>query len=182
MDKTKSLFELIDEYEARRQLDKELDELERELDEREADEREGVNNKRQRSLFDDNPPRAAHVLRKTYKLKRWSQWDDEIHQAVQDFHGRFDLYPNILLANQVTLQRIDMASKNEHKRDNTGNAPEEDAHASITSFTGAGYEFFFALEEKLADKAFVLIYDSEPDGDGEPLPEDNEDKISHIAI
>ena len=63
------------------------------------------------------------ILRRTYEIKGWRNWDDDIHAAAEDFHGRFSVWPNILLASEVTQARLDMAVMKDKLREPI---PEED--------------------------------------------------------
>jgi hypothetical protein len=51
----------------------------------------------------------------------------------------------------------------------TGERPAEGEYAGIGLFTGAGYQLEFCVHERVPSKAVLLVFDTDPDGDGEPL-------------
>jgi hypothetical protein len=113
------------------------------------------------------------IHRKTYALESWKTWDHELFAHVQDFRDRFRLVPNILLASQVTHARIDMAARKDHVRGDEGEIPGEAEHTQLHSFVGPDFELVFCIDDKLPDRHVSLLYDSDPDGGGEPVPEED---------
>ena len=59
--------------------------------------------------------------------------------------------------------------------------PKKYEYAKLASFGGEEYSLDFCLDDKLPDKYFVLIFDSDPD-DGEPIPEADTDTTSELRI
>lgn len=125
------------------------------------------------------------ILRRTYTITRWADWDDEIHAAAEDFHTRFSVWPNILLASEVTQNRIDMAGKKDKLRGPNGETAPEHEYTPIGGFIGPEYELDFFIDDKLAAGSYSLLYDSDPGDDGEPVPEEDtsleDEEIAHTA-
>lgn len=115
------------------------------------------------------------IQKKTFYIKTWKNWDDEIDEAVQKFRSSFLLYPNILVANPTTLRRIDIIADKRKLTNSTGSHAEDGQYCSIGQFDAIDYELNFCINDKLPDKCFALVYDSDPDGDGEPVPEEDTD-------
>lgn len=116
----------------------------------------------------------SDILRRSYDIRRWARWDDEIDRAVEEFRVRFTLTPNILLASEATHARIDMAAKKERIVSPAGEPAPEDEHTPISSFRADTYELTFCIDERLPTGRFSLIHDADPDGDGgEPVPDDD---------
>jgi hypothetical protein len=113
---------------------------------------------------------APPILRRTYRLRSWARWDDQVHGFVDDFHAAFRLYPNLLQASPVTLARMDMAADPAHVRDDDGHAP--NGYAPLTEFVGPGYTLELVVGEHLDDLVIVLFWDADPDGGGVPPEED----------
>lgn len=114
---------------------------------------------------------AEPIIRRTYRLLRWAGWDHQLHSFVEEFSARYAVAPNVLLANETTFARIDMAAQREHLVNDEGRQPDPGETATLTGFTGPDYHLMFALDEALTDLAISLIYDSDPDGGGESIPE-----------
>ncbi len=108
------------------------------------------------------------IYRKTFCINSWPHWDDEIHAAVDVFRDIFLYNPNIFLSNRVTQSRIDMAADKENIVNYIAGR-----YCPIGTFSGPDYELDFCICEKLNDRRFALIFDSDPGDDGEPVP--NED-------
>lgn len=118
---------------------------------------------------------ATSIIRRTYVIQTWRNWDHEVNGFAVDFRNRFGMFPNVLLANEVTFNRVDMAAAKENIVGDEGQHPGEAEYVSLEGFNGQGYSLTFALDEKLPDLHVSLIYDADPDGDGEPVPEDDTD-------
>ena len=115
------------------------------------------------------------MLRRTYPITSWRRWDDEVDSFAREFNRAFGLFPNLLLGSSSTLARFDMAAKRDKLTDPDGQRPEDGEHAAIGLFTGAGYSLDFCIDERVPSKAVSLIFDSDPDGDGEPVPDEDTD-------
>lgn len=122
------------------------------------------------------------IPRKTYQIGTWRTWDKAIDRCVRDFEARFGVVPNVLLANNVTFQRINMAADKSHVGNAAGDDAPEHEYVDITGFAGPDYVVAFAVNERLADRKFALLYDEDPDG-GEPWPdEDTDDTLVRAAL
>lgn len=115
------------------------------------------------------------IQKKTFCINSWKRWDDEINSAVYEFHNAFSIYPNILQANLTTLKRIDIAANKKKIKSLDGSPVPEVSCCGISGFVSDDYELDFCRDDKLPDKHFSLIYDSDPDDDGEPVPEEDTD-------
>lgn len=109
-------------------------------------------------------------MRHTLHITHWRQWDREINRASLAFHHTFGCAPNILLANQITFQRIDMIANKQRLTNHDGALASPSQYCSVGGFNGDGYALDFCLDDTLADRCCVLLYDANPDGDGEPIP------------
>jgi len=111
-------------------------------------------------------------------------WDDTINEYVGKFHKKYNVYPNILEANEFTLNRIDLAAqKHPDKIVNsddggtieTSNVPYE----GLSTFIAEEYSLEICLDYDLTDGSFTLIFDEDPDFSGEEIPdfEENKEKV-----
>ena len=122
---------------------------------------------------------------KTFIIKNWNDWDDIINDSIRVFFETYSVHPNILLANTHTFSQFDFITTISPKRDNAkndlGKSPENNEEITLISFENAMCDIDFSVDEKIEDKRFVLIYDTEPDwGDNTitiSTPEKEFDKI-----
>jgi len=114
-------------------------------------------------------------LKMTGIITDFAVWDDTINLYVAKFHEKYNVFPNILLANEYTYKKIDLYAQKHPERiiDPTG---EDDIETSsmpyqgLNTFTAEEYELDFCLSYEAADGSFILIFDEAPDFDGEPEP------------
>lgn len=119
------------------------------------------------------------ILRKTYNMTDWKNWDHQLDSSAKDFFAITGQWPNILLANDPTLGRIDFLA-NQARENIVCTQPSEkeigdeetNEWRKLYGFQGKSYSIEFCIDSSLANEAFSLIFDSDPDGDGgEPVPE-----------
>ena len=122
-------------------------------------------------------------LKMTGIITDFAVWDDTINLHVIKFHDKFNVFPNILLANEYTYKKIDLYAQKHPERiiDPTGENDIETSSISyqgLSTFTAEEYELDFCLSYEIADSSFILIFDENPDFDGEPepLPVEDEEK------
>ena len=122
------------------------------------------------------------ILRRSYSITSWVGWDDQIHDAVQEFRARFSLAPNILLTSEVTLARIDMASTKEKLCGPNGEPAPKDEYTPISIFSGPDYELEFFVDDALPTCRFSLLWDDDPGGgDGEDVPDEDTDDVDSVV-
>ncbi|MBF0103891.1 MAG: hypothetical protein HQM16_01075 [Deltaproteobacteria bacterium] len=113
------------------------------------------------------------IIKKTHHIEGWKSWDHEIHHAILAFHSHHSFYPNIMLASDITYNRINMAANKENMENDEGERPEANMYVNLSGFATEKYRLGFCVDNTLDDKVFSLVYDTNPDGDGEPIPEDD---------
>lgn len=97
--------------------------------------------------------------------------------SIDNFYNQYSQYPNIFEANSYTYSQIDFLTNvdsNERSKvkkinelSNISEPPLGDDLIKLSSFQSNNCSLDFAINEKLDDKEFMLIYDSEPDWDNE---------------
>jgi hypothetical protein len=110
------------------------------------------------------------IIRRSYRIERWAEWDHELHAFVQDFRRHFRVAPNLLLASEVTFARIDMAAAKRNIESDEGELAAEGEYTPLSAFVGEDYELEFAVATDLADRHVSLLHDTDPDGGGEEVP------------
>jgi hypothetical protein len=130
------------------------------------------------------------ILRKTYNITDWKNWDRQLDSSAKEFYELTGKWPNILLANDPTLGRIDFLA-NQARENIFREGPTEmkvdpkdnNEWRELCGFQGPSYAIGFCIDPHLANGAFSLIYDADPDGDGgEPVPEMDNVKIEERKI
>lgn len=123
-------------------------------------------------------------LLRSYRLDDWLTWDDQVHAFASNFRERFGLYPNVLVASDATHRRIAMASKPANLRGPKGESATPGEYHEISAFCTEAYELEFYEGDELAEKAILLMWESEPGGGGEADIDDEEEEpapIAHVA-
>jgi len=121
------------------------------------------------------------VVFQDFRIDDWTVWDDTIYAQIGVFTSRHGVTPNILLANEASYSRLNLASANTAMRENihgpNGETPEPDEFPELDGFETADCSLCFCLDTMLSDHCFQLIHDADawfdddPDGDdGEPIP------------
>ena len=121
------------------------------------------------------------VIFQDFRIDDWTVWDDAIYAQIGVFTSRHGLTPNILLANEASYSRLNLASANTAMRENilgpNGETPEPDEFPELDGFETEDCSLRFCLDTMLSDHCFQLIHDGAPtftdgpDGDdGEPMP------------
>lgn len=117
------------------------------------------------------------IYKKTYKVTSWKNWNHCINDSSIEFFRKFSIYPNILMANSDTFHKIDMMvnQKKDNILNDDGEIPAPDKYVSIGSFISDNYALEMCIDDKVAIDYFILIFDSDPDDGGEPIPEEDSD-------
>jgi hypothetical protein len=119
------------------------------------------------------------VLKLAGVITDFSKWDDTIHLSAVKFHTQYSVYPNILLASDFTYRKIDLYAQKHPNRiittDNDGNIETIETsdvpYEGLSCFVTKDYELECCMDFDLQEGYFTLIFDEEPDFDGEPVEE-----------
>jgi len=116
-------------------------------------------------------------IRKKYSISTWTKWNATFSDAIDEFFALYTYYPNILQSNRHTFSQIDFLVNempNEKHRvlrkdflSNKQIEPMEGEFIALVSFENSKCTVDFAIDNNLEDRAFVLIYDSDPDWDND---------------
>jgi hypothetical protein len=112
-------------------------------------------------------------LRQKYTLVKWTEWNKTISRSMDAFFAQYLFYPNVLLANSHTFSQIDFLineipneKENICRKDELSGVeepPKPTEFVKLSFFSNERAEVRFAVEEKLKDKEFILVYDPDPD-------------------
>lgn len=115
-----------------------------------------------------------------YIFTTWSNWDDILKDALENFYSSNLGYPNIMLSNEYSYSQIDyITNLDENKREKAQLIMDDDpnillsiisseeSNICLTSFSFKGNDIDFAIENKLKDKEFILVKDDFSDWDFE---------------
>ena len=122
------------------------------------------------------------ILKLNGIITDYSIWDDTIHLCAVKFHDQFNVYPNILLACDFTYRKIDLYAQMHPNRimitDDDGNIEtietSSEPYNGLSHFATEDYELECCMDHDLAEGSFTLIFDEEPDFDGEPVEKPDE--------
>jgi hypothetical protein len=132
------------------------------------------------------------VLKLTGVITDFSIWDDAIHLFAVKFYNQYNVYPNILLANNSTYRKIDLYAQMHPDRIRiydddssfetieTSNEP----YNGLSHFATEDYELECCMDYDLQEGYFTLIFDEVPDFDGESVekPEEKENIYTYRKI
>jgi len=125
------------------------------------------------------------TFKKTFNIKSWFDWDDIVFNALEVFEATYNLQANILQANEHTLSQFELIAMISPKRENAKNAfgqsPKKNELFRLSSFQSHPYDIDFAVNDKIIDKTFELVYDDDTEWDGAeisvPSPINNYDEL-----
>jgi len=128
------------------------------------------------------------ILKLTGIITDFSIWDDTIHIYVVKFHGQYNVYPNILLASDLTYRKIDLYAQMHPDRirtfDDNGSfetiETSNEPYNGLCYFTTEEYELECCLDYDLQEGCFTLLFDEAPDFDGKPI--EKPDKQENVYI
>ena len=117
------------------------------------------------------------IFRNKYTISKWTDWGHDLSKSIDDFHDQYSYYPNILEANSYTYSQLDFLTNldfeerrkviRKNELSNLAELPSDDDIIELSTFKSNNCSLDFAINENLSDKEFLLIFDSEPDWDGE---------------
>lgn len=110
-------------------------------------------------------------FRKNYSFDSFKGWDHQLNRSVFDFKNTFSVFPNSMLANEVTYKRIDISADKNKILGEKGDKVDSYEYVRLGGFGSEEYELDFCLDNRLEDKAFILSLGSDP-GDRSPWPEE----------
>jgi len=120
------------------------------------------------------------VLQLKGYIQDFAIWDDTINVFAVKFHGKYSVYPNILLASDETYRKIDLYAQMHPDRliapDYETILTSDESYTGISEFVTEDYTLDCCFDYNLAEGNFTLIYDEAPDFSGEPEPVVEEDK------
>lgn len=110
---------------------------------------------------------------KMYMIAKWTDWNCKLFESIDDFFECYSYFPNIIEANNHTYSQFDFLINeipNEKQRvaklndlTNIIEKPNSKEYVKISGFETMKASLEFAVDVKLKNKEFRLVYDSEPD-------------------
>ena len=116
-------------------------------------------------------------IEKSYRINLWSEWDNEVDNAVYHFFEEYGMMPNSLVANPWTISQFEYITSISDLRKNTFKYDPKtkeyaiplgkDEPIEITGFNAYDGEcnLEFYLSESFANKEFALFFTDEADDD-----------------
>ena len=102
------------------------------------------------------------MVKFTYQLKDYNDWDRNIFEASVGFEAEVGHYPNILLANPETLNALDLYMSK--KLLSEGRVSEI---KSLDKFTCSKFTLQICLDYEIPNHQFAVVYDPDAFFEGE---------------
>ena len=96
------------------------------------------------------------IHEKTFTIRQYRNWNHTIFAAIQEFIRLFEKVPHIILTNDVTARRIDIAMSTEIVAEGL-----VDEFRQITQFASKLGVMDFCQDPEIATDDFVLIHDAD---------------------
>lgn len=136
------------------------------------------------------------VIRRRYRIVLWGRWDDEVNAAVEDFGERFRIWPNVMLARELTYTKMETVARRDCVYDEHGDPAPDGAFVELATFAGSDYSLDLCLEAGLPVDMFELVFDpdaefreeDDPDEDAEarfpppPLADERRHEPQQLAL
>jgi hypothetical protein len=107
----------------------------------------------------------VRIMRKTYRIANWRDWDKRVDACVRDFQAEFGRAPNLLAASPVMLRRINLAANRAHVGKRSGKSADPAAYVELRGFVGTSYSLLFIEETDVPEGSFSLVYAYASDAD-----------------
>lgn len=109
---------------------------------------------------------------KKLKFQSFTNWSEELKVECENFYNKNKVWPNLLMASELTFRRIDLAanSKPEHliKNGETGISTIPEEFVVLEGYKYLEADISFSINNMLEVNKYILIYDSDPDGEFKP--------------
>ena len=122
-------------------------------------------------------------FKKEYTINEWTKWDSTVFDAIKNFYDTFTLKPNIIQANEHTFSQFDFLSDVRiEKRQNVVNKETNEKipqgkEVNLDCYSCKLADIDFAIDNKLQDKSFCLIYDDDVEWISSEMPDVPEEEI-----
>lgn len=103
-------------------------------------------------------------------FRRYASWADTLHLKILDFKEERRIFPNIMLASQYTYDKIDNSFGNAENVMREARDEESFEDYGDFDFIDGKCALHFCIDDTLKKGEFRLVYDSDPDFDGEESP------------
>ena len=87
----------------------------------------------------------------------FSEWDYIIHEYIEDFYKKYNVYPNILVTSEKTYKKM-----NDHVKLFYSNEGIQDISYY---FTSSKYKLRFCVDSGIKENSFYIIFDEAPEFD-----------------
>jgi hypothetical protein len=98
-----------------------------------------------------------------------AHWANELYEAAGAFRERFGVRPNTMSARLQVYRALDDIVRGdlENVVDDCGRHPNPGEEFELSGFTADDWEILFTLNDMTPYPGFLLIFDEDPDFDGE---------------
>lgn len=115
--------------------------------------------------------KSPHISMK-FTVTDYLDWDHNIYEAAKVFHSKNEQYPNILLANESTLQTIDLFMSKKLLK--SGIIKEL---KKLTNFETSKFNLQICIDHELLNHQFTLVLDDGAEFNEEELEPSSEERV-----
>lgn len=101
----------------------------------------------------------------TFTFTNINQWSHELNRAVFSFKERYSIFPEGMLANSTTFNRIDIVANTRPEKLRNGEMTKPEQFVALSGFQGDGYSLDWYTEEALAESQYKLFAFTTDGGD-----------------
>ena len=113
---------------------------------------------------------AGDIIRARFRFSDYDEWPQTLATHITEFIQIHSVAPNLLAASREVYVEMDRVAQSKRTMvvDATGKHPGEGEQFGISAFVTDECEVEFVLTEATLEPEYLLIYDREPEFDGEP--------------
>ena len=111
------------------------------------------------------------IIREVFRFSDYEEWAETLARDIETFREVHTIAPTLLAASPEVFVEMDKAAQSRRDTvvDAAGNHPSRNECFELSGFTLDGIEVEFVVTETTVAPEYLLIYDPEPDFDGEPF-------------
>ncbi len=132
-------------------------------------------------------------FKKEYAFDKWTDWEDCVDKACEEFYEEFDLYPNVLTANKHTHSQISFLINNIpglkdnvffiEKQSNLRVPVDNNEEVVVGRYECEDYILEFYFDERIKNKVFFLEYrDDLEDNDDDDEDDGGDDDDVNVPV
>lgn len=95
-------------------------------------------------------------MRMTFEFQGWKDWSAAVELAVGCFQQELGAIPNIILVNEATRRRVNIAANRDHVRTQAGEEAPTEGYVDLQGISGPDWNLILLTEEEVPENCFAL--------------------------